>query len=107
MQDALEGGAAEEQKKAAALEASLAQAQAALSEVQSEKQALNQRLEQQQENLYEQVSTILLSLRMRTNRNLIPSRPLQVPPAAHMYLPKSTGGPQASRGVKEDLKPGL
>ena len=59
LQDALESGLAEEQKKAAELEASLAHAQAGLREAEADKQALREGLEEQQENLYNQVSHLV------------------------------------------------
>ena len=59
LQDALEGSLAEEQKKAAELETSLAHAQALLREAEADKQALQEGLEEQQENLYNQVSQLV------------------------------------------------
>lgn len=58
VQEALEGGQEEDQKKLAALEASLAQAQEGLKEAEAAKQTLQERLEEQQETLYNQVSCV-------------------------------------------------
>ena len=57
LQAALEGGRAEEQQRVTALEASLAQAQADLKEAKAAKQTVQERLEQQEEKLYNQVSS--------------------------------------------------
>ena len=56
LQEALEGGRAEEQQKVTVLEASLAQAQADLREAKAAKQTIQERLEEQEEKLYNQVS---------------------------------------------------
>ncbi len=57
LQEAFEGGRTEEQEKITALEGSLAQAQADLRESEAAKQALQERLEEQEEKLYNQVSS--------------------------------------------------
>ena len=57
LQEALVGGRAEEQQKTGALEASLAEVQAGLKEAEAAKQTFQERLEEQQETLYNQVSS--------------------------------------------------
>ena len=55
LQSALESGSLEGRERAAELEASLAKAQREVREAQNERQAAQERLDELQENLYNQV----------------------------------------------------
>ena len=71
LQDALESGLAEEQKKAAELEASLAHAQAGLRKAEADRQALQAGLEEQQENLYNQVSHLIYAFHAQLHQQAV------------------------------------